>query len=236
MLSKLVLVALAGCTNLLGSAAPTSQYPNPEQQYPVTLNEDDSFNFEILLPLGAAPFGGADIAEVIAAAQVIKPGDISSYNQTFYDLATATQAMADGYTNPKIAQGPYFRAANYFRAAVFYLLADWNYSWIDKYWDLQTNCFDKAIASLPVPGYRVSLPADGFETIGIYFGVDAANATDAPKRPTLLLGNGYDGWQEDSYHWVARSFLDQGWNVMVYEGPGQATVRRKQNLGFIYDW
>lgn len=30
--------------------------------------------------------------------------------------------------------------------------------------------------------------------------------------------------------------LERGWNVITYEGPGQASVRRYQNLGFIVEW
>jgi pimeloyl-ACP methyl ester carboxylesterase len=32
------------------------------------------------------------------------------------------------------------------------------------------------------------------------------------------------------------SALERGWNVMTYEGPGQPTIRREQDIGFIYDW
>lgn len=30
--------------------------------------------------------------------------------------------------------------------------------------------------------------------------------------------------------------LERGLNVVTYEGPGQPTVRRQQNIGFIPDW
>lgn len=30
--------------------------------------------------------------------------------------------------------------------------------------------------------------------------------------------------------------LERGYNVIIFEGPGQGTVRREQGLGFIHDW
>jgi hypothetical protein len=33
-----------------------------------------------------------------------------------------------------------------------------------------------------------------------------------------------------------REVLARGYNFVSYEGPGQATVRRQQNIGFIPEW
>lgn len=38
------------------------------------------------------------------------------------------------------------------------------------------------------------------------------------------------------YHMVGRAALDRGYNVITYDGPGQAGPRRAQNLGFIKEW
>ncbi|RKL01743.1 hypothetical protein BFJ71_g5072 [Fusarium oxysporum] len=35
---------------------------------------------------------------------------------------------------------------------------------------------------------------------------------------------------------MGKAILERGMNVITYEGPGQPTVRRKQNLGFIHEW
>lgn len=56
------------------------------------------------------------------------------------------------------------------------------------------------------------------------------------KIPTVIACNGYDGSQEELYHALGRSVLDRGWNFVTFEGPGQPTVRRDQNPGFIPNW
>lgn len=41
---------------------------------------------------------------------------------------------------------------------------------------------------------------------------------------------------EEMLHINGFAALSRGYNVILYEGPGQPTVRRSQNLGFIADW
>lgn len=81
----------------------------------------------------------------------------------------------------------------------------------------------------------MTIPAGNFSTIGIFYAYEET-AINTQPRPTLLVGNGYDAAQEDSFHTIGAAALERGWNVMTYEGPGQPTVRREQDIGFIYDW
>lgn len=210
---------------------------SPLDVLPLSVSQDDSFNFQLLLQLGNARYGAAEAAEILSAARVIQPGNFSSFNTTFYQLAINREMEAESHnTSSDIvsARDSFFIAADYYRNADFYLHGNWSDPLIDWYWTKQTECFNKANSMLPVPGVRVTLPADGFDTIGIFFGAGPYNANC--KRPTLLAGNGYDAAQEDSYHSIGRAAPQRGWNVMTYEGPGQPTVRRDQNIGFIPDW
>jgi dienelactone hydrolase len=50
------------------------------------------------------------------------------------------------------------------------------------------------------------------------------------------MGNGYDGAQEELLHVCVAAALDRGYHVITYEGPGQPTVRRSQNLAFMPEW
>ena len=52
----------------------------------------------------------------------------------------------------------------------------------------------------------------------------------------MVVGNGFDAAHEDSYHYYCAAVLARGWNCITYEGPGQNTVRRTQDLGFIPEW
>ncbi len=79
------------------------------------------------------------------------------------------------------------------------------------------------------------LRADGFDVPAIFYRSPVAAAEKTP-RPTLIVGNGYDGAQEEMLHVVGLAALERGIHIITYEGPGQPLVRRKQGLGFIPDW
>lgn len=137
--------------------------------------------------------------------------------------------------DPVSARDAYFRAATYYRGADFFLIGNWSDPRNYDLWDKALDCFNKGMALLkPVAGERFTVKAHSpnvgdFEAIGIFYKA----AADNTPRPTILLGSGYDGSQEELYHAFIRGILARGLNAVSYEGPGQPTVRRQQNLGFV---
>lgn len=124
----------------------------------LTLNDDESFNFDILTGLGQMANDGADVNPVLEVAKKIKPGDRDSYTKAWFDLANETKAKV---LDPQYASDPvnvraaWFSASNFFRRADVYNRADWDDPRVNDYWDEQRAAFDKAIAALPVPAQRV---------------------------------------------------------------------------------
>ena len=200
----------------------------------VTLVADESFNFNVLAVLSGAPYEGADIGEVLVAANNIVEGDFESFHDAFNDLANRVHAQAiaiDAKKHPSSARNLFFKSAAYYRAADAYLHGNWSDPRIMTLWQKQAEDYNKAIALLPQPGERIEIQADNFTVPAIFF-----KTCHAGKRPTLILGQGYDGAMEDLYHVMGKAALERGMNVIVYEGPGQPTVRRYQDLGFIPEW
>lgn len=235
MLAGPLLAALAYCRP--GAAAGDS----PTLQ----LSTDSSFSFQLLNALSQALTGGSDITPVLGAAKNIKAGDMASYSEQFYRLANHTKAQAEiphNARDPANVRDTWFSAATYFRQADFYLHGNWSDPLINSLWAEQTAAFNHALAALPIPGKRVRIPAakennNNFTIEAIWYAA-ASPPREQPhkRRPTLIIGNGYDAAQEESYHALVVAALAQGWNCITYEGPGQPTVRRHQNLGFIPAW
>ncbi|MCJ1374229.1 hypothetical protein MMC20_005461 [Loxospora ochrophaea] len=201
----------------------------------VQLSTDSEFSFEILRDLATAPYSGSDIAEVLTAAAQLTPGNFESYYSAFNTLANrvynATQQIDIGRF-PVSFRDAMFRASTYFRSADFYLHGNQSDPRINSLWVQETDAFDIAISLLPIPGQRVTLQAEGFEVPAIFYGV----ADQATRKPTLIIGTGYDGGQEELYHQMGKAANERGWNAITYEGPGQASVVREQHLGFIVEW
>ena len=219
--------SVAGATNESQDDAPTFQ-----------LGNDTAFNFEYLVALQNSLSGGSDIGPVLGAVKNIKPGDMESYFEEFYQLANDTKAQASDPQNsfdPISVRDSWFSTSHYYRRADVYIHRDWNNPLIKTVWDEQTAAFDKAIAALPIPGKRIQIPApDSDLTVeAIWY---AASEDPNAKLPTMIVGNGFDAAQEDSYHYYCAPALARGWNCITYEGPGQNTVRRTQDVGFIPEW
>jgi alpha-beta hydrolase superfamily lysophospholipase len=196
------------------------------------LSNEKTFHFELLRILGMARGNGSDIAEVLTVAGKLISGDFESWYKEFNALAMHVYNEAKDVKNPVSVRNAFFRAANYYRSADFFLHGDAADVRINETWINQKECFDKAIALMNIPGKRIEIQANGFTIPAILY---RSNADNKP-RPTLLLCNGYDGSQEEMLHVFGFGALERGYNVITFEGPGQPTVVREQHLGFITEW
>lgn len=196
------------------------------------LSSNHTFNFELLRVMGAARSFGADIGELLRVATQIEAGNFESWHDAFYALAEHVAAQVPGDRYPVSARNALFRAASYYRSADFFIHGNPADPRINRLWDKQTTAFDKAISLMDIPGQRVMLDADGFNVPAILFKA----AKDDQPRPTLLLCNGYDGSQEEMLHVFGFGALERGYNVVTFEGPGQPSVVRAQQQGFISEW
>ncbi|RFU31615.1 hypothetical protein B7463_g4741, partial [Scytalidium lignicola] len=190
------------------------------------LSTDDYFSFYFTEILALANGGGSATSEVLRAVSQILPGDYESVYNEFNYLADAIHDVARSVNvtkNPVSAREAYFRASSYYRAAEFFLHGNISDPRIYTLWDSVLTDFDIAISLLDIPGERVNVSAmseNGTKfTVPITF-YKAHN--DCTKAPTLLVGNGYDAAQEDSYHYIGLGALSRGWNVATYEGPPPA--------------
>ena len=221
----------------LASQSLVAAAQNTDNEPILLLNNDTSFHFNILAGLGNAIHSGGDIGPILGAAKDIIPGDMESFVDHFTALAIHTKEQAEDPDNgydPVNVRDTWFSASSYFRMADFFLHGNWTDPRINSFWEEQTVAFDKGIAALPIPGERVRIPtSEGNLTVeAIWY---SASKEDT-KLPTLIVGNGYDAAQEDSYHVYVVPALARGWNCITYEGPGQPTVLRNQGIGFIPDW
>lgn len=200
------------------------------------LNGDTDFHYELLRVLGLAPYEGSDVGEVLVAANKIEPLSMPSWSKAFDELATRMGEAAKGIDPSKYpisARNTYFKAATYYRAADFFLHGNWSDPKINSLWAKHRSSFDAALALMPIPGKRVTLQSKGgnFRVPAIFY-----SSGSSEPRPTIIMCNGYDGAQEELYHVFGQAALQRNINIITYEGPGQPTVRREQDIGFIPDW
>ncbi len=169
------------------------------------------------------------MGEVLRIASQIVPGDFDSFFNEFYwmgeqihkqALAAKTVASArEAYSAPRpIIACPASSSPGTRAIPVSY-----------GPWQQALDDFHMAIALQDNPAQRFTASGPGYQIPGYFWKTHKGNCT---KAPTLIVGNGYDAPQEDSWHQLGREVLDRGWNFVTYEGPGQPTVRRQQKIGF----
>lgn len=201
------------------------------------LSSDGNFHFELLRVLAMAPYEGSDIGETLLAINNIVPGSFDSFTAAFTALAARTSRAAqaiDFSKHPVSARQALFRTATYYRSADFFVRANWSDPRITSVWASALDAFQSAIKLYPYQARTFSIPTtQGFAVPGYFF---PAGGRPGQRRPTLIMGNGYDGAQEEMWHGMGAAAHERGINVVLYEGPGQATVRRAQGAGFIPQW
>ena len=82
------------------------------------------------------------------------------------------------------------------------------------------------------PIIPIEIPFEGVTLPGYFCLVDKSGAT----RPLLLVHSGFDGTAEEIYFEVALFAVKRGYNVLIFEGPGQGGVIRVQRVPFRPNW
>lgn len=199
-------------------------------------SEAHDLNFEVLFALGGVGYGG-ETGEIIATINQIQAAG-PSY-QTYYDnfvdtgvrvAALADQALKAGHLAS--SRSAYLRAAQYFDQALYFVLATSTpsaeatvYAAMQRQWHLATQLMDPPFERVAIPYGSTTLPG--------YF---LKGTTSTSRRPTVIVNNGSDAQFIDVYAWGGAAGLERGYNVLLFEGPGQGSVLFERKIGFRPDW
>ncbi|MBN2027962.1 MAG: alpha/beta fold hydrolase [Actinobacteria bacterium] len=178
------------------------------------LHPDANFNFQMNR---LVMWSGADLEEVKAVAQKIT--DLGSWVSTF--LALGEKALSEGRTQQAMA---------YFRGAEFFIYDD-----IEKkrrtgekanglFYEHYSHVFEDGLIS------RESVPyGQG------YLPVWVARPEDNRSAGTILLHGGFDSCIEE-FLGAILYLRQRGYNVYLFDGPGQGEVLKKYGIPMTYEW
>ena len=197
--------------------------------------QNPTFNFQFLRTIGTAHSGGADINECLDTAYRINNNDTESWYTEWNKTAGRLEETGDellAQKNAISAREAYLRASNYYRTAGIFLTKNQNDPRIVSTWKSSRDCFLKA-ASLSNNLIRpVRIPFENTTLPGYFCLVD----NTGKKRPLLIVQDGTSGTGEGLYFRVANAAVERGYNVLIFEGPGQGEVIRVQKIPFRYNW
>jgi pimeloyl-ACP methyl ester carboxylesterase len=197
--------------------------------------KDELTDMQWLRTVGHAAYGGADVAECIVVGRAIRELDAEGWYANWRGLAERTATAAQGAAaagHLVSAREAWFRASNYFRAAYCFLIGLPVDPRVVECYRRQRDAFAAGAALLVLPPTHIEIPCEGTALRGLFFPA----AADPSPRPTLIITGGYDSTFEETYFFSGAAALARGYNVMLFDGPGQGGAIVEQGLVFRPDW
>ncbi len=125
-----------------------------------------------------------------------------------------------------VSEGRLMNAAFYYRAAEFYTTRDDPEK--ELLYDKFIDNFNKAFQNDEIKKYGVPYN-------GMFLPAIRIQPVDTEKRGTVVLHGGNDSFIEEIY-FIMRYFLDHGYEVIAFEGPGQGSAIKKYGLALNHEW
>lgn len=194
------------------------------------------YDFEIRTVIGHAAAGAADIGEVLAATAGIPPHDHRAWYAAWDGLASRVARLADEAASAGhrfSASQAYLRAAVYSGVAVNAMSAlEENPEEVTVVFRRHRASWDAFVAFGPTRAERIDIPFELGSLPGYLFRPAPELATGA----TLVAVNGSDGSIASLWATCAQPALARGYNVLLFDGPGQQSQLFERNLLFRPDW
>src|SRR5918911_5556151 len=183
----------------------------------------------------ALSLDGCPLGEVATTASRIGEGDRDGWYREW--SVTADRIAAVGEESASAghavsARDAYLRASSYYRTAYLPLYGSPVDPRLVEAFDKETTVFQKAAALMRAPVEPVEIPFEEGITLPGYF--CKVDDTDRP-RPTLVCTNGYDSTINEMYVAFAGA-LRRGYNLLLFDGPGQGRPLIEQGLVMRPDW
>jgi hypothetical protein len=197
---------------------------------------EGDWDFSVRLLLGKSTRGGTDIGEVLATVAKVKPKDDEGWFAAWVALGERTAGIAESSAaggHRVSAARAYLRAANYYATAVNAISAlDEGTDRLLPTFRAHRACWEGFVANCRWPVERVDVPYEGSSMPGWFFRPDASGAV----RPTLVVNLGSDEAISGAWGQATEGGLERGYNVLMFEGPGQQSMLFERDIPFRQDW
>jgi alpha-beta hydrolase superfamily lysophospholipase len=182
--------------------------------------EDSDMDGQLQRTAIAAYAGAADLGEALTTARRVIPGDYDSWYAEWAALAEKTAHRADDsarHGHGVTAAKAYLRATEYWRQAIFFIRHDLDDPRLLRGWRAHRAAFRRALPLLPWDTTIDEIPFDGGRMTAYLL----RPRGDPTWRPTILAPCGFDSTAESGYAATGYMALARGYNVLLWDGPGQ---------------
>jgi len=195
-------------------------------------------NFQTLFGIGEAGLNSVcgEVIAVVAAANGTPGG--ATYQSVFDSFIAQANRLQESALDAQkarhlvTAQSRFIRAAKYYAQALYWVLGT---STPDAEAEVYTAMNDNFVAGMKLMRARpeqVEIEYDA-GTLPAWF---VKPAKGSGRRPTIIMNNGSDGQNVDMLPQGGLAALERGYNVVIFEGPGQGSQLFLRNVPFRPDW
>lgn len=209
--------------------------PLPHEAATRGFYRDTGRDFEVRIMLGRANAGGTDPGEVLAAIAAVGEHDNVRWYTTWHDLGLRMLRVADECAaagHLVSAASTYLRASSYLTSAVNAVDGlDSDDALLPTFRE-HRRAWERFIDLSPHPAERVTIPYENTTLPGWFFRPAHAEGT----RPTFVMVNGSDGDVGTLWSWGGAGAVARGYNVLIFDGPGQQSMLFERGVPFRPDW
>jgi len=205
---------------------------------PVTLLSDAGMNYDALTVLGSSAYKLAEVGEVFTAIHTVNTAGVSyqNYVETFLAWGDQLAVQAAEFTANGDSVGAThdsLRASNFYQSALFFVFGTTLAAQEKAIYQKMRATWDQAVPALAPVAESVQIPYENGTTMqGWFFAPDRSGR----RRPTLIVNNGSDGQEPWVWGYGGAAGLEWGWNVLLFDGPGQGSSLFLNEWPFRYDW
>jgi hypothetical protein len=220
------------------SATEPGDATKTEKRPAATFFKEPALNFQMLFALGGAGYGASELGEVLSTFDRIH-GKGDTYRATFEEFLRLGRRLREHGDKERdaghrhSARSSYLRAAMYLDQALFFVLASGKPT--RRHEGSMYREMEAAFAhagALFTPAFEpVRIPWAGGHLPGWLLSPGGSG-----RRPTVILNNGSDGQNIDSFVYGGAAALERGYNALIFEGPGQGANLFLKNQVAIPDW
>ncbi|KAK7452598.1 dipeptidyl aminopeptidase acylaminoacyl-peptidase related protein [Colletotrichum acutatum] len=171
---------------------------------------NESFAYEALRAASYTHCGGAELAEVISVCSRIPPGDEEIWLREWQSAEDrAVQAAKASLTKNN-------RRDDLSKKLI----------------GLSTETFYSAADLMPYKTKRIQILFEGTTLPGTMM----QPVKSDKSRLTIICDGGFDSTREEIFYMNGQAALEEGFNIILFDGPGQGEALREQRLFFRNDW
>ena len=213
-------------------------FAHPHEAFTAGFYRNRDFDFDVRIALGGAASGSTDVGEILSAIATVGEKDHEGWFRAWLGLGDRIRGLADASAaagHRVSASAAYLRAASYYATAVNAVDGLKTADALLPTFRRHRAAWDRFVDTTAVPVERVELPYESGTSLPGYFFSPPMPLAAGP-RPTLLMVNGSDGPISGLWGSGAFGALGRGYNVLLFDGPGQQTMLFERGVPFRPDF